>query len=164
VRLETERLSIRDAAEGDIEFLAAIQTNETVQMHIGGVLDTFENTIAHIRKHPENLSDLYIISLRDKGHSIGAVAFVPNRYLGEKEILIELMPAHFGKGYGQEALSVLREWWLETSGVNYMYATAKPENTASISMLKKVQFQLVDEYGSVFEPRQFVFKYERANT
>ncbi|MDV6343269.1 GNAT family N-acetyltransferase [Nitrosomonas sp. Is37] len=163
MRIETERLSIRDATEDDIEFLAAIQTNEVVQMHVGGVLDTFENTVAHIRKHPENLSDFYVISIRPEGFSIGVVAFVPNRYLGKREILIELMPDHFGKGYGPETLSAIRDWWLETNGADYMYATARPENLASISMLKKAQFQLVNEYEELFKPRQFVFKYERAN-
>lgn len=164
MQLETDRLVVREATGEDIEFIAAIQTNETVQRHLGGVIESFENTIAHLREHPENLSDFHIITLKVDGTSIGAVGFFPNRHLNESEILIELMPEHCGNGYGQEALSGIMGWWFSAYHIDHMCATARPENTKSIAMLEKCGFQKVGEYGDVFESRQLVFKYESANT
>jgi RimJ/RimL family protein N-acetyltransferase len=164
VKLETDRLVVREATGKDLDFIAAVNTNETVKRHLGGVIDSFENTVTHLRERPENLSDFHIITLQEGGTSIGLLGFFFNRHLNESEILIELMPEYCGKGYGPEALSVIRDWWLSAYRVNHMYATAKLENSESISMLKKCGFQKVGEYGDVFEPRQLVFKYERANT
>lgn len=162
--LETNRLVIRAATAGDVEFIAALHTNETVQRHVGGVHDSFENTVAHIRKHLGHIDDFHIITLKEDGAPVGAVAFVRNRHLNEDEPLIELMPEHFGKGYGSEALSVIREWWLARNGIDHIYATAQPQNVSSIALLKKCGFQLSGECQNPFESRQLIFKYERANT
>ena len=162
--LETERLSIRKAVESDIEFLAEIQTHKDVQKYTGGVLDSYENTLAHIKRKPEIIDGFYIVNLKQSNTSIGIVTFVQNEYLNEEEILISIMPNFWGNGYGPQVLSVFKEFWLNTNNLECMFVTVMPVNIHSISMLRKEGFVLVDEYQEASSPLQHVYKYERNYT
>lgn len=162
--LETINLKIRKATDLDAEFLAEVQTNESVQKYTGGVLYSFENTLDHIKKHPESLKDFYIVELKETGDLIGIVAFVPNSHLSEEEILISLLPNYLGNGYGRETLSAFKEFWLTSRNVERMFVTVIPENKASVSILEKEGFVFVEGYEDSSSRLQHVYKYERNHT
>ena len=162
--METENLIIRKANESDVEFLAEISTNEKVQKYTGGVIDSYENTLDHINRHPENIDGFHIIELKGNRERIGIVSFVPNNYMNEEEILISIMPTYWGNEYGPETLSVFKGLWLESNNIKHMFATVKPGNTASISMLMKEGFVFVEVYEDPFQGSQSLYKYERSYT
>ena len=162
--IETKNLKTRTAAEIDIEFLSEIQTNQLVKKYTGGVLDTYENTVAHIKKNPRLLDIFNIIELKETSALIGIFAFLPNQHLSQEELLISLLPDYWGKGYGSELLSEVKEHWLTTKGMYQMYATVAPENKASIKMPEKEGFTLVEEYTEPFRQKQYIYKYEKTRT
>lgn len=159
--LETDNLKVKNAVLSDAEFLATIQTNPIVQKHIGGVLGSFDDTLTSFKNQPITISNFYIVRLKSENIPIGVVSFLENSYLNDYEILIAFMPDYCGKNYGSETLSTVKDYWLNKNGVNHLFATVTPENTTSISMLKKEGFKFIKEYKEDFSPLQQVYKYQR---
>ncbi len=163
MQLETDRLIIRSANKSDVEFVADMQTNEGVQRYKGGVCGSYIETLSILKNNKNPLKNYFIVLLKSENNPIGLVLFIENEYIKEREVSIGFIPSYCGKGYGPESLSAVREWWLNENKVNYMFATVRPDNEHSISMLEKVNFVYVKKYKDNFKPEQLLYKYVREN-
>ena len=161
---ETNKLKTRKATEFDAEFLAEIESNEQVQEHTGGVKVTFENTLNKIKGNPESLCRFYIIEIKETGVSIGILGIVPNSHLPTDEIVISLLPAYWGKGYGPEILSKVKERWLGSKKLDRMHVTVSPYNNKSISMLKKEGFTFVEEYHDRRRSVHHIYEFKKQDS
>ena len=114
----------------------------------------------HIKNKPKCLNQLYVVVLLEDETKIGLVSFPQNSEVNEKELLISFLPLHTGKKYGSEALYKIIKFWPSEINEDHLYATAMPENKASIAMLEKNGFKYIDKYkdGSRF---QLLYKFEK---
>lgn len=163
MKIETDRLLIHTCTETHSGFLATILTNEDVNKHNGGVAAPFDETIKKIKKNPDILSRFNVIIIKENNSLAGIVLFIKNDHFGEEEILILLMPEFWDKGYGREAFSAAREWWMMENKQNYMFATAEIKNGRSIAMLESEGFKFIEEYedGRHHSSRKRVYKYTK---
>jgi len=156
--IETQIIRTRRAELSDAEFVAKVLTNEDVQKYTGGVKASYEQTIDHIRSKPETLRPFYIIETTS-GDQVGYVALFPNNDLGTEEPLISLLPQHWRKGYGNELLRYVKEHWMANNGE--MLVTVHPDNTASLSLLKRQGFSFVKNINNEFGQKQHVYRAKR---
>jgi ribosomal-protein-alanine N-acetyltransferase len=73
------------------------------------------------------------------------------------EVIIHLAKEAWGKGYATEAVSAYIAWLRETKRALLIYASAHPDNSASIGMLRKCGFlqkgfKQFEDTGFVDEP------------
>ena len=93
----------------------------------------------------EEISDFF-----PKDRFVGHVMLEPGRVSGEAEISYVILPEQQGKGYCKRAVNgvfevliptIVSKYWLGGKTVTQVYATARPDNEASVKVLKRNNFR-----------------------
>lgn len=138
LRLETERLSLRLAAEADAEELCALVAER------GKGMPTAERAREVIAKGKAEAATtglaLLNIRRRAEGDFIGYCGLIVGRSsVEEPEIAFELFQRVHGRGYATEAAGAILDAAIAT-GRRRLWATVRAWNTPSFRVLEKLGF------------------------
>lgn len=91
--------------------------------------------------------DFYELAVLLDGQHIGSVSMYLNadKTVGEVGWIID--KSYWGQGYGAEAAEGMIEYFQGVKGIKHFIAHCDSENVASQKVMRKLGFELVDEYG-----------------
>jgi RimJ/RimL family protein N-acetyltransferase len=156
MRLETERLVLRQPATADLDDLTALYGDEDVMRFIaeGGPWPPARTAAAldgMMRRWAEDGFGMFVGERRDDGALIGDVGLLPwdprtwrpgsRVEIGphaEVEIGWTLVRDAWGRGYATEAALAARDWALGELGLTRLISLIRPENAASIRVAEKI--------------------------
>lgn len=96
----------------------------------------------------------WLVTIKNTGEPIGDAGLMKLDHCQDFDIGFRLKKAHWRKGYGTEIISAWTDVAFGSLGLERLYAHAKPENLASVTILKKFSFEsqgIVKMYGSKVE-------------
>lgn len=163
VRIETDRLILRDWGEGDIARFAEGTNTPAVMRHLGGVMDDakvalFEERVLGFQHRLGHT--FWIVERKDDGAVLGfcglKVIDAPGAsFPGEMEIGWRFREDSWGQGYAKEAAIASLDAGFGRFGAGEIFAITNLENTASwglmlrLGMVRREELDFVD---ARFEP------------
>ncbi|MGE6733840.1 GNAT family N-acetyltransferase [Streptomyces sp. NPDC059900] len=134
--LTTDRLVLRPIEAGDVPAMARLWTDPDVRRHLGGPVD--ESTLRLREQHCVGARGAFSVVLRSDGTVIGGVQVAADpRRAGRVEVSYQLLPEHWGAGYGREAVAAAVRWAREvvTPGGAEVVAVTQESNVPSRRLL-----------------------------
>jgi RimJ/RimL family protein N-acetyltransferase len=166
--LQTTRLTLRPADDGDREDLRGILCNEKAQQFLGHS-PTHVEVEPHLQPPFGRSPSRFVIIEDGTSRFVGTCSVdehSPDRprsprgpSIGELEVSYVLLPAHWSRGHGREAVAAVVDWVASWSGEDHVIAVTQTANHRSVRLLQASGFELrehVEEFGepqSVFERR-----------
>lgn len=159
IKLETNRLILREILESDEESMFQLDSNAAVHKYLGNnpikTKDEAVQTIAFIRSQYKNYGiGRFACIEKSSGHFIGWSGLKFNT--GEKESLnnhtdfidigYRLLPKYWGKGYGYESAIASLEFGFNSMNYQKIYGAADVANIASNKILKKIGLHFINEF------------------
>ena len=143
--IETPRLVLRDFREADWEAVHAYAADAQVVRHMNWGPNSEADTKAFIAKaialsqaQPRRSYQLAVV-VKDTGLVIGgAVLRMLDRDPLSGEVGYTLNPLAWGNGYATELARALVRFGFQDLGLRRIWATCRPENSASYQVLRKV--------------------------
>ena len=155
MRIETDRLIIRDLEQKDKEQLFKIVWQKNVVKYMRDWSEnspTAESFTGYIEWHQtqKNSTDMYkckryAVALKDNDLLIGVVGMGLEDTVNEVEMAYVIDADYQGKGYATESLQALFDWCMEVSTLDYMILTIDCANTASCKVAEKSGFELFEK-------------------
>jgi RimJ/RimL family protein N-acetyltransferase/16S rRNA G966 N2-methylase RsmD len=149
--LKTERLQVRVFRSSDRNDLSKLfKKPENMKNIFNGKIKTKKETEEQLIKYIKNQYTMYPVILDNK--IIGIIGYYDGKYLKHSKLygklLLRIMidEEHRGKGYGYESLFDFVKYLREKLKFQNIYSLIKKENTASISLHKKLDFKIVDSF------------------
>ncbi|PNU01702.1 GNAT family N-acetyltransferase [Novosphingobium guangzhouense] len=158
VRIETDRLILRDWAQGDITRFAAGTNTPAVMRHLGGVMDAekvalFEERVLGFQHRLGHT--FWIVERKLDGEVLGfcglKVIDAPGAsFPGEMEIGWRLREDAWGQGYAKEAAGASLDAGFGRFGATEIFAITNIGNTASwglmlrLGMVRRKELDFVD--------------------
>lgn len=144
MRIETERLLIRDSRMEDSKSFLQMNMNPNVMKYISTKPrkeSSLENEIEKINKwHTYNARNLnfgfWTIELNDV--AIGWICFKFSNECNEYELGYRLKEKYWGRGYATECSKAIVGHGFSIEGVNKIVAVALEENLASIKVMNNI--------------------------
>lgn len=145
-RLQGPRLVLRGFREDDLDDFYGVHSNQQVMRywsfpawtHISQATEYFAS--ARSGRDPERLL-CWATTLADTDRLIGGVTlFAINRAQGRAEIGYVLGSAHWGKGYAQEAMSLVLDFAFGELGLRRIEADIDPRNAGSCKLAQRMGF------------------------
>ncbi len=145
IRIETQRLLLRNTQPSDIRALVSMWSDPEVTRFMGGPREalSLERTFAEDADNPDPLLyDQWPVIEKASGLLIGYCGLLDKEVEGrqEVELVYVFVPAAWGKGYATEMALALREHAVQTMGLHRLVALVEPENTASIRVAERAGF------------------------
>lgn len=136
MRIETERLTIRDLQPDDVDALVALWTDPDVTAHMGGPRDEAELRgllEADLASPSADPFDLRPVVEKATGRVIGDCGLLEKEVDGQAEIELVYVIAKsaWGKGYATEAALALRDHAFGRMGLTRLISLIEPGNAAS---------------------------------
>ena len=144
--LGTPRLSLREVASSDAEFLLALLNDPAWLANIGdrGVrsrADAEAYIRSNIRAHHERHGyGMYAVELKSAARPIGLCGLIRRDFLPGPDLGLALLPGFVGQGYASEAACEVMRHAQYTLGIARLYAIVKRGNHRSIRMLERLAF------------------------
>lgn len=149
-KIETERLTLRVASQGEMERFIASQTDEVL-------ITAYKEMLQGCLDHPEQWDWYAMWMIEDKsGAHVGDLSFKGFGADGGVEIGYGVNEDCQGRGYATEAVDAAVCWALRQSGVERVEAETDPDNAASRRVLEKCGFAPTGTLGE--EGPRFVKK------
>jgi [ribosomal protein S5]-alanine N-acetyltransferase len=95
-------------------------------------------------EHPEWLGGHRLVVERDSGLVVGSIGLFWPPNDGVLEIGYGIVPSRRGRGYAAEATRALTDHAFTAPGVHAVHAEVEPSNPASVRVLEKAGFRLLD--------------------
>lgn len=137
MRIETDRLILRNFEEGDYEDLFEFLSQRKLDEFEAYPDITYENGREHLSYRLHN-DEFLAIQLKDTGKIIGNV-YLGNRDFESKEIGYIVNKDYQRKGYAKEAVTEALKVLFE-SGVHRVFAECDPRNECSWKLLESMNF------------------------
>ncbi|MCX5015280.1 GNAT family N-acetyltransferase [Streptomyces sp. NBC_00555] len=147
VSLRTDRLVLRPIERGDVAALSRLWTDTEVRRHLGGPV-----TGETLRARQEGCVaafGAFSVVLATCMSMVGLVSVEPcSRRGGRTEVSYQLLPEHWGCGYGREAVVAAMSWALDkvTSQQSEVVAVTQKANERSRRLLESIGMRLVDAF------------------
>lgn len=135
MNLEAKSIIIRDQIEGDLDALKVIAQEPSVKKYFT----------------EDDLADMQVIVLKDKGTVLGAIKLTEHPDLHEKQIVYFLSEAFKGCGYTKEAVKCLSDEALKCKDIPYVIIVADEGNASAQRVAEKTGFGLYEKRVSVAE-------------
>ena len=145
-KLQTNRLQLRPIDTNDVEFMLKLINCPGFIRFIGDrQVRTIESCFTYIENMLANPDIIYwIVQLKQNETPIGVVTWVKRDFLPAPDLGYALLPEFEGNGYAFEAS---KEWLGYQKKENEsVLAICQADNTASIKLLKKLSFELVETF------------------
>ncbi|MGP1383629.1 MAG: GNAT family N-acetyltransferase [Thainema sp.] len=145
--LDTPRLHLRTLHVDDVEFIYRHFANPEVNQFLldEAPIHSLEQAQAIVDFFVHPTDDTYtrwVLIDKINGKPIGTCGFHKwNRRNHRAEIGYDLTPSAWGQGYMREALTAMLKHGFTRMELNRVEALVYPENTASLKLLKKFNFQ-----------------------
>lgn len=145
--IETKRLILRKFTLDDAAFMLELLNTPAWLRFIGdrGVrtIEESEQYLldGNIKSYQENGFGFYVVAIKETNESIGICGIKKREELDDIDIGFGFLPQFIGKGYGYEAGSATLDYALNVLKIKRIVAIVDPENTASISLIKKIGLQ-----------------------
>lgn len=158
--IESERLCFRLMENGDEDALSAIWCDSETMRFCGGAVkkERIPKIIEYDRAEYEKHGNaVFALIQKTDNKFIGICGGKLEADPARVEVIIHLAKEAFGKGYATEAVSAYVSWLRETKKASLVYASAHPDNCASIGMLRKCGFihkgfKQFEDTGFIDEP------------
>lgn len=140
---ETERLRLRHFAPDDAAFVLQLVNEPSWLQFIGDKgVRTLDDARAYLENGPLAMyarcgHGLYCIERRDSGEAVGMCGLIRRDTLPDADIGYAFLPAHWGRGYAEEAARATVEHAREL-GLPRLLAIVTPSNARSIRLLEKL--------------------------
>ncbi|WP_367039066.1 GNAT family N-acetyltransferase [Streptomyces sp. Je 1-332] len=144
--LTTDRLVLRPIEEGDVPAMTRLWTDEDVRRHLGGPVD--KETLRVREEHCVGVRGAFGVTLRTAGAVIGSVQLKPDsRHAGRTEVSYQLLPEHWGLGYGREAVTAAVAWVREvTAEGSEVVAVTQEANARSRRLLESIGMEQAETF------------------
>jgi len=151
-RFVTARLRLTPAGDEDVDALWALWTEPLVRQFLWDDVvierDRARDTVRESAALASQGLGLWTITLATDGTLVGCAALSPvgsaaeyyPQSAGAIEPLIALAPAHWGRGYAQEALTMLVAYATDTLQLDRVVAVSDVPNDASDRLLRRTGF------------------------
>ena len=152
---ETNRLLLRPLENNDCESFYAMNNNPNVNRFLRNPILTkidTEKYIAKIQKeYTQNAIGRYAVILKENNAFIGFSGLKyrqteENGFSNFYDIGYRFSENYWHKGYATEAALFWIHYGFSEMNLKTIFAAAEDENEASNKLLKKLQFQLVNQY------------------
>ena len=151
MRIETNRLILRDYTMDDYEALYEIMSDPETMQHYPKPFDE-EKVRSWIQWNLDNYQKygfgLWAVTLKETDEFIGDCGITLQNIDGEMlpEIGYHIHKAHWRKGYGSEAAKAVRNWVFQHTKYNAVYSYMKYTNEASCRTAMANGMRKVKEY------------------
>jgi ribosomal-protein-alanine N-acetyltransferase len=141
--LETERLALRHLTPGDLDALAAIQSDSEVMRYYAAGPHSREGTLRElelcIAAQAEHGFSLWAAVDRSDGRLVGRCGLLPQSLQGRREVEMAYLLArsHWGRGLATEAALALRDHALGRLGLRRLVSIVHRDNLASRRVAEK---------------------------
>jgi len=142
--IETERLVLRRADEGDAEFMLELLNDPAWIRFIGDknvrTLDEARAYIARalVASYERHGFGLYLTELKEGGTPIGLCGLIKRDSLEDVDIGFAFLPQFRGQGLAYEAANAALEYGRNVLGLKRIVAITSPDNEASARLLEKL--------------------------
>ena len=151
MRIETERLFLREMNENDYEALYAVLADSDIMQHYPY---TFDETRVkgwisrNIERYQIFGFGLWAVCLKDSGEMIGDCGLTMQLIGGviKPEIGYHIRKDHQRKGYAKEAAIAVRDWTFRNTPFNVIFSYMKYTNTPSAQTALSWGCHQVDEF------------------
>ncbi len=155
MRIETERLIIRDLEQKDKQQLFKIVWQENVVRYMRdwsenhSTPESFEGYINWHQTQKES-TDMYkckryAVALKENDLLIGVVGMGLEDTVNEVEMAYFIDEEYQRKGYATESLVALFDWCMDVSTLDYLILTIDCANAASCKVAEKSGFELFEK-------------------
>lgn len=131
--ITTSRLTLRPFRDADRPVIVRLLTDPVVREFLGGPIPLAEAEERSVGSLGVTWGS-FAIERRDDGTVIGSCNADDHR--GEWELSYELLPEHWGHGYGGEAVAALTDWAFAATGATHLIAVTQAANERSCAMLE----------------------------
>ena len=155
MRIETNRLIIRDLNEADAEALYKLKNDDQVLTFVPDFLEVDlkpENTVHFIREFNrlENEQNIeawrcYAVELKALHVVVGVLCFGKNELLFEYELGWMMLGEYSKNGYASEAAEAFAEYICEKCALDYLIVIMDVDNPASFRCAQKAGFKLFEK-------------------
>ena len=151
MKLETERLLLREMTENDLDDLKEILMDGPTMYAYEGAF-TEEETRGWLegqfRRYRENGFGLWAVVLKETGEMIGDCGVTMQNINGDilPEIGYHIAKAHQRKGYAGEAARACRDWCFFNTPFNMIYSYMKKDNIPSSATARSNGMSLIKEF------------------
>jgi [ribosomal protein S5]-alanine N-acetyltransferase len=152
--LTTERLTLRQPLESDVQEIFLLRSNTTVNKYLDREpTETVEEALSFIRKVNDNFKNnagvYWAITTTDNENLVGTICLFNFSDEDKKcEIGYELLPHYQGQGIMNEALEKIIAFTFHTLGLQTIDAFTHKDNQSSTKLLQKFNFvetSIIDE-------------------
>jgi len=142
--LETDRLILREANEGDAAFMLALLNEPSFIANIGdrGVRTVeaardyiVERLVAGYVRHGFGM---WVVESKETGEAMGLCGLVRRDALDDVDVGFAFLPAYWSKGYAIESASAAMRHAREALGIERVVGIVSPGNESSIRVLEKL--------------------------
>lgn len=151
MRLETERLYLREMTEADFDALYEVLADSDIMRHYPYTFDE-KRVRGWIAKNIERYETfgfgLWAVVLKETGEMIGDCGLTMQNINGviRPEIGYHINRKQQGKGFAKEAARKCRDWAFENTPFRMLYSYMKKENAASAAVARANGMRRVDEF------------------
>ena len=160
VRLQTERLLLREHALSDVDDVFAYASSSEVTQFTNwdshpdqhATRDELQKWISTAAMHPRRMLMLAIVATHDSNQVIGELSLErQSSKVASAEIGFALHPQWWSKGYSTEAAQALVDFAFDRLHLARVAATVDPENFASVRVLEKLGMQMMACVDDAYE-------------
>ena len=151
MRLETERLFLRELTPEDYDALYTVLADSDIMQHYPYTFD--EARVRNwIRKNRERYRvfgfGLWAVCLKESGEMIGDCGLTMQTINGSilPEIGYHIAKAHQRRGYAKEAARAVRDWTFSHTPFGMVYSYMKKENAASAAAARANGMRLLGTF------------------
>lgn len=143
----TDRLLIRKFNLDDADFIYQLLNSDTWIKYIGNRnIKNIEDARNYIVNSPLYFYQKfgfgpYLVALKDTLEPIGMCSLIKRDTLEEVDLGFAFKDSSIGKGYAYEASKAVIEFSEKTLALKKLVAITLPDNTASITLLEKLDFR-----------------------
>ncbi|MFE7777061.1 GNAT family N-acetyltransferase [Streptomyces sp. NPDC057445] len=154
--VHTPRLCMRPVTAQDLDAVERLWRDERVRQYLGGPVT--EEKIRIRRSRIPGMPGVFAVTDLRTRTVLGTVTVEPHSSRGATEVSYTLLPEHWGRGVGREAVGAAVEWALRSvPGTEQIVAVTQAANTASRILLESLGMRCTGElveYGA----RQAVYR------
>jgi ribosomal-protein-alanine N-acetyltransferase len=149
---ETERLRLREFAEGDAAFVVALVNDPAWLRFIGDrnvhTPDEARTYLDNgpVRSYAKHGFGLYAVTLRSDDAPVGMCGLIKRDELDDVDLGFAFLPGARGRGYAREAAGAVLELARTKHGLARLVAIVAPDNGPSIRLLGDLGFTFEREH------------------
>lgn len=166
MKIETERLFLREMTPNDFSALYAVLADSDIMQHYPYIFD--ESRVhrwidANIERYKNDGFGLWAVCLKESGEMIGDCGLTLQDINGQikPEIGYHIARAYQHRGYAKEASQDVRDWTFANTDFDTLYFYMKATNLPSIATAKANGMTFMEEYTDGEGERTVVYGISR---